>query len=90
MGPSISNKIFNFGSSDDYALLELDEYDFYYGYETEDSESGEWYFVVTKDESETVLLKATSELDEIGNRNGEELEPKDYLLIGIGYFINKL
>lgn len=88
---SIFQKIIDLKVSDDYAILELDHYDFYFGYETEDEESGEWYFVVTKDEEEIVLRKSQSELNIIGGIKDEfESEPKDYLLIGIGYFINKV
>lgn len=80
-------------NNDDYASLETEEYDFYFGYESavseEDGGTGEWAFTVNSKKSGERLARIEEpELDRLlaGSRN----EPVEYLLCGIGIFIEKL
>ena len=71
--------------SDDYAGLVSGNLNFYYGYEVEDKETGDWCFQVKKDGNEIFRLTQTKIEKSIDNRQLDM--PQDYLVAGIGIWL---
>ena len=88
--------------SDDYAGLELDDIQFYFGYEETKCkkhknncgcEDSEWAFTVIKGKRQKLLMKLSqSEIDEkISYQSPKDFvdEPYGYLLAGIGIYLKR-
>lgn len=79
------------GLNDDYAILQVEDITFYYGYEytmTNEELEEEWCFVV-KDGQEQIFQMPKSILESLNerlSRKGGWNEPVEYLLTGIGAF----
>lgn len=71
--------------SDDYAGLESGNLKFYFGYEVEDPETGEWCFQVKKHGNE--IYRITSKEIESTTNNRQLENPQDYLIAGIGMWL---
>lgn len=77
------------GISDDYAVLETDEYTFYYGYEHVNDDD-EWMFVVRAndiDGNNLLFSRSQSQIEELTDRL---YSTSEYLLIGIALFLETL
>ena len=79
----MTDKVEAYGS-DDYAVLRLNDIVFYYGYEY--TKGDEWCFVVHTNDV-NILIMSESELRDVVDINIPE-SVEEYLLIGIGIFIN--
>ena len=89
-------KISTIYRSDDYCVLDNGVYTFYYGYEKTfcnkhgydsdcDCDDQEWCFVVSENNKEICSIPATElELNFDGRSN---MQIEDYLLVGIGTFL---
>lgn len=73
------------GRNDDYACLETEKYEFYYGYEH--VINGEWAFYAINKETGIKVSYTTDKLEE--KAIDEIRNITQYLLIGIGLFIDE-
>lgn len=71
--------------SDDYAVLVSGNLRFYYGYEVEDPQTGDWCFQVKKDGVEFFRVKSREIEKAIKNERLSIVQ--DYLLAGIGMWL---
>lgn len=72
--------------SDDYASLETERYDFYYGYEVTVGE--EWAFQVKKKRGDRVEVVYTLPASWVSDDKTQHYEVADMLLLGIGKFLD--